>query len=1069
MLKKDKWLAASGQWLMGTGRGTALWLAIGALLAAMPLAVRAADVEYNRDVRPILAANCFRCHGPDSASRKAELRLDKREVAVAKGAITPGKPDKSELIQRINSDDPDEQMPPPATKMTLTAAQKAVLKRWIAAGAEYQPTWSLIAPKRPDLPAVKDAHWVRNPIDRFILAKLEASDLAPAPEADPRTLARRVCLDLTGLPPTPEQVEEFLADKSPDAYEKYVDRLIASPRYGEHRARYWLDAARYADTSGIHFDTFREMWAYRDWIINALNRNMPFDQFTIEQLAGDLLPNRTVDQQIASGFNRCNITTNEGGAIPEEYLVLYARDRTETTGAVWLGLTVGCAVCHDHKFDPLAQKEFYQLSAYFNNTTQGAMDGNRKDTPPVITVPLAQDRARLDAIAAELPDVQKQLEARKKAAHAEFEKWLAAASPEKLESLVPSDGLQLEAGLSEGTGQKVSFTVKGKPRALTVKSGIAWEAGYVADRSFKAQPGEALEVAEAGDFDIHQPYTAAAWVKLAAPGQTGSVIARMDDQHEFRGWDLWIEGGRVGAHLINRWEQNAMKVLAKEPLKPGVWNHLMVVYDGSGKAAGLKIFVNGVEQPTQVMANRLSQTTRTKVPLKIAQRNSTSRLDGALIQEVRIYGRALSTAEAVQLGLAGRAAFLLSKPADKRGKQEIDDLYHWYVTAVDKPTQELNSHIASLEQEEAAIRGRGTIAQVMQERPEEPTAYVLFRGDYDKRRDQVKPGTPSMLPPMPADLPHNRLGLAKWLVRPENPLMARVTVNRFWQELFGTGIVRTAQDFGTTGEMPSNQELLDWLAVEFRESGWDMKRLFRLLVTSAAYRQSATLTPEKLERDEQNRLLSRGPRFRMDAEMIRDYALATSGLLSSKIGGPSVRPYQPPNLWEIVGMPGSDTRNYVQDHGESLYRRSVYTFWKRMAPPASLDAFNAPNRETCTVRRERTNTPLQALVTLNDTQFVEAARALAQRTLKDGGTTTDARLDFIARRLLARPLRAEELPVVKASLAELSSHYQGDPADAKKLLAVGESPADPSLDAPTLAAWTMVCNELMNLDEVLDK
>ncbi len=723
--------------------GALSWLAS----SLAPVRLHAADVQFNRDIRPIFTATCFNCHGPDSASRKADLRFDRRDDALKAKAFVPGKPDQSEMIQRVFSDDKDEMMPPPSAHMELKPAQKELLKQWVAAGAVYEPLWSFIAPKRPELPAVKNAAWVRNPIDRFVLAKLEHAGLQPAPEADRRTLARRLSLDLIGLPPTPEQVTEFLNDNAPDAYEKYVDRLMASPRWGEHRGRYWLDAARYADTAGIHYDTYREMWTYREWVINALNRNMPFDQFTIEQLAGDLLPDRTVDQQIASGFNRCNITTNEGGAIPDEYLVLYARDRTETAGAVFMGLTVGCAVCHDHKFDPFLQKEFYQLSAYFNNTTQGAMDGNRKDTPPVIFVPQGADRARLEELAVELPAVQKELEARKKIARGEFEKWLATASAEKIGATAPSDGLQFEAPLNEGAGNTIALTVNGKLRDLAVKSGIGWAAGYVADQSFRAQPGEALEIAEAGDFDIHQPYSAAAWVKLGASGQSGSVVARMDSKHDFRGWDLWIEGGRVGAHLINHWEQDAMKVLSQHSINTGVWNHLMVTYDGSGKAAGLKIFVNGVQQPTQVMVDRLRQTTRTKVPLKIAQRDSTNLLDGALIQDVRVYGRALTSAEAGQLSTSGRAVFLLNKPADKRGKPEIEDLYKWYATAIDKPTQELQARLAKLQQEEAAIKGRGAIAQVMQERPGEAGAFVLFRGDYDKRRDPVKAATPSMLPP----------------------------------------------------------------------------------------------------------------------------------------------------------------------------------------------------------------------------------------------------------------------------------------------------------------------------------
>ena len=468
------------------------------------------------------------------------------------------------------------------------------------------------------------------------------------------------------------------------------------------------------------------------------------------------------------------------------------------------------------------------------------------------------------------------------------------------------------------------------------------------------------------------------------------------------------------------------------------------------------------------MVDQLKSTTLTKVPLKIAQRNKMSRLDGALIQDVRIYGRALSSPEALQLAKATRAAWLATKSADKRTKKETDELFAWWLTAEDKPTQELVGRLSGLEQEENSLKSRGTVAQVMQEKNDSPMAYVLFRGEYDKQRDPVKPDTPSCLPPMPPDFPKNRLGLARWLVRPENPLTARVTVNRFWQQVFGMGLVRTSGDFGSTGESPSHPELLDWLAVEFRDSGWDVKKMFRLIVTSATYRQAATMTPEKLEKDEQNRLLSRGPRFRMDAEMIRDYALDASGLLSAKIGGPSVRPYQPPKVWEAVAMPESDTRVYKQDHGESLYRRSMYTFWKRAAPPASMDIFNAPSREVCTVRRERTNTPLQALVTLNDTQFVEAARVLAEHAL-EASPDDDKRIDFLARRLLARPFRAEETGTVKSSLAQLQDYYKSHDDDAKRLIAVGESPVDSKLNPPILAAWTMLTNELMNLDEVLNK
>jgi hypothetical protein len=1029
----------------------------------------AADkIIYNRDIRPILADNCFACHGPDNNARKADLRLDQRESAIDSGAIVPGKPDESSLVNHIFSNDAEEVMPPPASNKKLTASQKDLLKRWIAGGATYQAHWSFVPPERPPVPAVKDQAWARNPIDRFILAELDEQGLKPAPEADRRTLARRLSLDLTGLPPAPADVEAFVNDKSPDAYEKLVDKFLASPHWGEHRGRYWLDAARYADTHGIHFDNFREMWSFRDWVIGAFNRNLPFDQFTIEQLAGDLLPNHTLEQQIASGFNRCNITSNEGGLIDEEYLVLYTRDRTETTSQVWLGLTAGCAVCHDHKFDPLSQREFYEMAAFFNNTTQAAKDGNIKDTPPSVIVPSLQDRMRWDQIATELVPLKTAADERKKTARADFNKWLKDAKAEAIDASRADRDLAFHAPLEEESKENVPVAVAGQRRELKLEKPLTWEPGHVAAKSLKITADVKLEVTDAGDFDTQQAFSYGAWVKAPKVRMTGAIASRMDSG-SYRGWDLWLENGRLGTHLVHQWPDNAIKVSARNPLKPGQWHHVFVTYDGKSQAGGVKLYLDGVAQDTLPDRNKLNGSIRSTQPLRVGQRKNASRLDDVVVQDLRIYSRVLPAREIQQIATTARASYLATKPADKRTKAENDELFTWWLPALDKPYQEVYAKVTKLEDEQVAMKARGTVAHVMNEKADAAMAFVLFRGEYDQRRDEVKPSTPKILPLMPADLPRNRLGFAQWLLRPEHPLTARVTVNRFWQELFGTGLVRSSGDFGATGEPPSHPELLDWLAVEFREGGWDVKKFFKLLVTSAAYRQSAVATREKLEKDAANRLLSRGPRFRMDAEMVRDYALSASGLLVPKIGGPSVKPYQPDGVWEAVAMIGSNTRDYKRDSGENLYRRSLYTFWKRAAPPATMDVFNAPSRETCTVRRERTNTPLQALVTMNDPTFVEAARHLAQRTLKDGGATNDAKFDFIARRLLSRPLGTEELTVVRASFDELSSYYHGHEADAKQLITVGESKADTSLDAPTLAAWTMMVNELMNLDEVLNK
>ncbi len=1049
-----------------------LWTCVGSLLVLMAYGPLRAEepIAYNRDIRPILADNCFACHGPDSASRKADLRLDQREAALGAMAIVPGKPEESALIERILSEDPEMVMPPPATKKQLSAEQKALLSRWIGEGAEYQPHWSYLPPERPPVPEVRQAEWARNPIDRFILARLEAAGLSPAPEADRRTLARRASLDLTGLPPEPADVEAFLADPAPDAYERLVDRLMQTPAWGEHRGRYWLDAARYADTHGIHFDNFREMWSYRDWVIGAFNRNLPFDQFTIEQLAGDLLPNRTLDQLVASGFNRCNMTTNEGGVIPEEYLVLYTRDRTETTSAVWMGLTANCAVCHDHKFDPLSQHEFYAMAAFFNNTAQGAMDGNIKDTPPVAVVPLEADRATWEALPAQLATAQQQVDARRAAARPDFDAWLAGAALAEVESRIPGEQLALHAPLCEGGGDSLTVSLAGQARQVPMGADLAWEAGVIAERALKSRPDQSLQlVPEAGDFEKDQAFSCGAWVKVPREGLSGALVARMDEGAAHRGWDLWLDGGRLGCHVVHAWPGDAIKAVSKTKLSADAWHHVLVSYDGSSKAAGLKLYVDGVLQEAEPAADTLKNSIRTGVPLKLAQRNNSARINDLALQDLRIYTRALAAAEVSALKQSTRAAYLVGKPAEGRAPSEVEELYGWWLSEVDAEHRELSARQQQLAATEAAIKARATVAHVMQERAEEPMAFVLYRGEYDKRRDEVHPDTPDILPPFPEELPRNRLGFARWLLRPDHPLTARVTVNRFWQEVFGTGLVRTTGDLGVSGELPSNPELLDWLAVEFRESGWDVRRFFKLMVTSATYRQSALATPEKLERDPDNRLLSRGPRYRMDAEMVRDYALAASGLLVRTIGGPSVKPYQPEGVWEAVAMIGSNTRDYRADSGENMYRRSMYTFWKRAAPPASMEIFNAPNRETCTVRRERTNTPLQALVTLNDPQFVEAARYLAERAIREGGTSDATRIGYLAERLLARPLRAEEMTVAQQTLDRLREHYRSAPQQAAQLLAVGQAPLDSALEPGSLAGWTMLTNTLMNLDETLNK
>ena len=1025
-------------------------------------------LSYNRDVRPILAANCFACHGPDSAARKADLRLDQKAIAEEMKAIVPGKPEESELLKRVTSHDPEEVMPPPESKKQITEAQVAILKRWIASGAEYQPHWSFIPPVKPAVPAVKNAKWVRNPIDSFVLAKLESHGLAPAAEADRRTWARRVSFDLTGLPPSPERVAAFVADTSPAAYDQYVDELLKTPEWGEHRSRYWLDYARYADTHGAHFDNFREMWSYREWVIGAFNRNMPYDEFTTESLAGDLLPNRTLEQQIGSGFNRCNMTTNEGGIIDEEYLVLYTRDRTETVSQVWLGMTAGCAVCHDHKFDPLSQKEFYEMAAFFNNTTQGARDGNIKDTPPIVPVPLAADRPRIQALEQEIPVAKTRVEARKGAARPAFDTWLTTVKPDEFGQPVSNERLHLRAALHEGQGTTSKFTINDQPRDVTLSDKATWKPGHAGSQSIEVTGGAAVELADVGDFESDQSFSYAAWIKLSPNDSQGAIASRMDKANVYRGWDFWVQARRVGTHIINAWSGDAIKVVSKAQVPGNEWTHVAVTYNGSKTAAGVKIYINGTVQETLVESDTLKGSIKTTVPFKIGQRTDSDPISGLGLQDLRLYQRELKPDEVAALGKSALFAAIIAKPADQRTDAEKNELFTWWLNAKDEEYRAATGDLAKLEQEQAAIKARGTIAYVMQERTDPATAFILQRGDYDKRKDQVSANTPAILPAFPAEAPRNRLGFAKWLLSNDHPLTARVTVNRYWQEVFGTGLVKSVGDFGITGDLPVNQELLDWLAVDFRENGWDVQRLFKQIVLSSTYRQAAVTTPEKQAKDPENRLLSRGPRFRMDAEMVRDAALASSGLLVPKLGGPSVKPYQPPGVWEAIAMDVSNTRSYQRDTGEGLYRRSMYTFWKRLAPPATMDIFNATNRELCLVRRERTNTPLQALVTLNDEQFVEAARHLAQSALL-AKTDTNDRIEYLAQRLISRSFRPEELAIITASLADLTQQYQSHPDAAKQLITYGESKPDASLAPQTLAAWTMLVNELMNLDEVLNK
>ncbi len=1230
-----------------------------------------APLNYNLDIRPILSDNCYACHGPDAKSRQANLRIDTKAGAFSEPSgypvIVPGKPEESELHIRITSNDDNYRMPPAGFNKTLTPEQIEAITQWIQEGAKWEEHWAFTTPVRPTPPAVKDGAWVRNPIDAFILSRLEKEGLHPANEADKRTLIRRLSLDLTGLPPTREEIHQFLADDSPEAYEKVIDAFMAKPEYGEHFGRFWLDVARYGDTHGLHLDNYREMWPYRDWVIEAFNQNMPFDQFTIEQLAGDLLPEPTLEQKIATGFNRCHVTTSEGGSIDEEYYVQYAIDRADTTSTVWMGLTVGCAQCHDHKYDPITQKEFYQLYAYFNNITEKAMDGNRKDSPPVVKLPTPEQEAELAAFDEQIAELDAQTKApipEIDATQIAWENRIPYWTPLKPTSLYSKGDATLEvlednSILASGTnpeqeiyeviaelppGKWSAVRLEGLTHESLPESGFGrssngnviltdfslFIAPSAADSEAPAEPentdtevsaetqaetGSTVEAEaqaentpdaedqadsestdeawaaaenETESMDTDTPWTRIqvvhAWAdheQALGENKLEGVVANAIDDKPETGWALdrqsenrqaiflvaapfGMEGGRLKIRLkheydlrqkqLGRFRLALTDVTTIYPIGSkitlGDWHAAGPFTAEHGNLAFYKAYepetkdvntgdtyeVNGKtikwekqthwvdeqvhndivgENSATYLFRNIGSVTQQKALLYIGSNDALKVwMNGTELLAKNVQRDAAADQEQIQVTLKPGNNTLLVKvvnysgpsgfyfrmesespmvPADivdiagiPRGEREtaqteqIRDYYRQSVTpdkTINENTKRAFGELKTLFADLSEVQGKRntldaslTTTLVMQEREEPRGAYVLARGEYQHREEQVYPQTPAVLPAMIEDAAPNRLGFAKWLLSPEHPLTARVTINRFWQNVFGMGIVETSEDFGTQGKPPVHPELLDWLATEFIASGWDVQGMLKLMLTSATYRQSAQVTPEKLERDADNLLLSRSPRYRLDAEIVRDNALALSGLLYPKIGGPSVKPPQPDGLWKAVGFTGSNTDTFVQDTGaDKVYRRSLYTFWKRTAPPPQMNILDAPSREACTIRRERTNTPMQALMLMNDPQFFEAARAFAEHTIKEGGETPEARIAYIFEMATARLPKPKEAALLLETFQIHYAELETNPEAAKELIAVGESLPDETLDAVEVAAWTMIANLILNLDEVLNK
>ncbi len=1028
-------------------RDYARWTGGWVVLTCVAVAEPAPD--FNRDVRPILSNHCFHCHGPDAGSREAGLRFDVPEPDGG-FAFVPGRVDQSEAFKRIASTDPDEQMPPPHVNKPLSAAQVAVLQRWVAAGAPYQAHWSLVGPKAAEPPAVARVEWVRNTIDHFVLASLERTGLQPAPEAAPHELLRRVTLDLTGLPPTPAELDAFLADRSPDAYPRVVRRLLASPHFGERMALDWLDLARYADTNGYFGDATRQIWPWRDWVVQSFNRNLPYDQFTVDQLAGDLLTAPTPEQRIATGFSRNSMVNNESGAIDEEFRVEYVAERTETVGTVWLGLTVGCARCHDHKYDPISQKDFYQLYAFFNHSPEKGLV-TQDNPPPEMDVATPAQRAVLEALIAARRDAETALTATAARIRDALMAWEQTATHE----LAPPDqNLSLHAlfepdmpGLEEKGS--VTFTDEGLLGRAAVFDGM-----------------QHLEAPEAPPFAAEKPWSVGLW--LQPTGSLSGVLARIEPAGRRRGFEIVWQKGRFQINLVSQWGASAIELVTREPARPaaGDWQQLIVTYDGSSRATGFHVYLDGRPVAFNIVRDRLDGPTENAEPLRLGRRDSGLGFYGRL-DELRLLARAVDDADASAWYWSDRLRGPLARTPESRTPRDRQYLLDYYFARHgDAPARAVRTDVQAARAAETSYRARLPKTLVMQDLPEPRPTHLLKRGKYDDPGERVAADVPAALPPLPTDAPRNRLGLARWLVSRENPLTARVAVNRLWMQAFGEGLVRTPNDFGVQGEHPTHPELLDWLAVRFMDSGWDLKALIEVIVSSATYRQSSVPTPELLAQDPDNRQLARGPRFRLPAEIIRDQALAASGLLVPKLGGPSVRPYQPDGLWEAVTYDGEVS--YLQDSGEDLWRRSLYTFWKRQAPPPALLTFDSPTRETCVVNRPRTNTPLQALTLLNDVTFVEAGRALAADVLNQPGDD-HSRLQTLFRRVTARRPDDGDHASLLTLLGQQRKRFRADPAAAVRYIASGESPAGRHLDPVEVAAWSVTAHAVLCLDEAITR
>lgn len=1042
-------------------------------------------IDFNYHIKPILSDRCFACHGPDQNKREAGLRLDIADSAFAAlgeegdhHALVPGNPHKSAVVERIMSNDPKFMMPPPASNLTLSQYEIALITRWIESGAEYKPHWSFIQAESPEIPTASDPDWPINEIDHFVLAKMRARDLKPSEEADKETLIRRLSFDLTGLPPGIDEVDAFVRDTSATAYEKLVARLLESPHYGERMASEWLDVARYADSHGYQDDGMRNVSPWRDWVIKSFNMNLPYDKFIIWQLAGDMLPNATKDQIVATAFNRNHLQSQEGGIVPEEYRVEYVADRTNTFGKAFLGLSTECARCHDHKYDPISQREYYELFAFFNNNNESGMVPFGTEPSPTIILSSEEADSLLQYINKKIQPLEQSLNSEHY--RKGFESWLSESGTRPGQLKGKDVGLLGRFHFDEHQEEKVFKNA--------INSGLTAKVVGDPDRAPLAVPGKFGNarkfIGDAGigfskelDFERHQSFSIGIWVKVLKEGEEGTLFGKSNGEFAgHRGYRVLLnKDNSLSVSFSYVWPANCIDLKIADRLMANQWHHITLTYDGSSKASGVRLFLDGRETEAKVITDNLNKSMLYGPGKKnwtyssfTIGKDYRGTIKDVLVDELVAYDRQLSALEVKDLyGEQGAIESLLKISSSRHTAGQRQQLFEYYLLNHDKQYARQLSEITKVRDEENKLITEQPELMVMQELKEPRPTFILDRGAYDAPKQRVHPGTPASVLPFPDELPRNRLGLARWLTHEDNPLTARVAVNRYWQMLFGKGIVKTSDDFGNQGQLPSHPELLDWLALQFRASGWDVKALLTTIVTSATYRQSSVFNPKLLEQDADNTWLARGSSYRMPVEMIRDNALAASGLLVREIGGRSVKPYQPNGLWEELAIRNATV--YEPDTGKNLYRRGLYTIWKRSSPPPSMTMFDASDKYVCTVKRQSTNTPLQALVLLNDPQYVEAARVLAENMITRGGDDIDRQISYGFKALTSRDPRSAELTLLKKLYQRQLKKYESDPLSAARLLQVGEQPLNMALPKSKVAALTLVASTLINYDEAVFK